>query len=127
MLHEHRQAELLTADWLKDVPENPDIYIAQREFGSSGVSAGSLPHCKDQSVSDSHAVGDVRVRLNHHINQLSKVLMKEIEASPVDLSRVEPEPHAGQLDYSFNLEGQQKPANSSSRTTGRLLSVISRM
>ena len=71
------------------------------------------------------AVRDVRVRLNHHINQLSKVLMKEIEASPVDLSRVDPEPHAGQLGYSFNLEGQQKPANS--RTTGRLLSVISRM
>ena len=35
-----------------------------------------------KDFSDSHALRDVRARLNHRINQLSKVLMKELEASP---------------------------------------------
>ena len=78
---EHRQAELLTADWLKDVPENLDVYIAQREF-EQAVSLIEKTKTYLKDFSDSHALRDVRARLNHRINQLSKVLMKELEASP---------------------------------------------
>ena len=78
---EHRQAELLTADWLKDVPESLDVYIAQREFEEAvALIEKTKTYLKD--FSDSHALRDVRARLNHRINQLSKVLMKELEASP---------------------------------------------
>ena len=76
-----RQVEGMSVDWLKDVPETLDVYIAQREFGQAvTLIEGTKAHLKD--FSDSHALRDVRARLNHRINQLSKVLMKELEASP---------------------------------------------
>lgn len=78
---EMRQAEGMSADWLKDVPETLDVYIAQREFGQAvTLIEETKAHLKD--FSDSHALRDVRARLNHRTNLLSKVLMKELEASP---------------------------------------------
>ena len=77
----HRQADLLTAEWLKDVPETLDVYIAQREFEQAvQLFEQTKAHLKD--FSDSHALRDVRARLNHRTNKLSSVLMKELEASP---------------------------------------------
>lgn len=78
---ESHQAELLTADWLKDVPENLDVYIAQREFDQA-VELIEKTKAFLKDFSDSHALRDVRARLNHRINKLSEVLMKELEASP---------------------------------------------
>ena len=78
---ENHQAELLTADWLKDVPETLDVYIAQREFDQA-VELIEKTKAFLKDFSDSHALRDVRARLNHRINKLSEVLMKELEASP---------------------------------------------
>ena len=38
--------------------------------------------CLLKDFSDSHALRDVRARINHRITQLSTVLMKELESSP---------------------------------------------
>lgn len=78
---EHRQKELLTAERLKDVPERLDVYIAQHEFS---LAVEEVVRTKDvlKDFSDSHALRDVRARLNHRINQLGKILMKDLETSP---------------------------------------------
>ena len=76
-----RQANLLAADWLKDAPEILDVCIAQREFNQAiELIDATKTYMKD--FSDSHALRDVRARINHRITQLSVVLMKELESSP---------------------------------------------
>ena len=76
-----RQGDILASDWLKDAPENLDVCIAQREFDHAieliEKTKGYL-----KNFSDSHALRDVRARINHRITQLSAVLMKELESSP---------------------------------------------
>jgi hypothetical protein len=68
-------------DWLKDAPENLDVCIAQREFDQAiKLIDATKSYLKD--FSDSHALRDVRARINHRINELSTVLMKELESSP---------------------------------------------
>lgn len=68
-------------DWLKDAPENLDVCIAQREFSQAiELIDATKSYLKD--FSDSHALRDVRARINHRITQLSTVLMKELESSP---------------------------------------------
>lgn len=77
----YRQADLFAVDWLKDAPENLDVYIAQREFNQAIDLIDSIKsYLKD--FSDSHALRDVRARINHRITQLSIVLMNELESSP---------------------------------------------
>jgi hypothetical protein len=74
---DHRHA----VDWLKDAPEILDVCIAQRDFDKAmeliDDAKGFL-----KNFSDSHALRDVRARINHRITQLSTVLMKELESSP---------------------------------------------
>lgn len=77
----YRQGDLLAANWLKDAPENLDVYIAQREFDQAiKLIEETKGYLKD--FSDSHALRDIRARINHRITQLSTVLMKELESSP---------------------------------------------
>ena len=78
---EYKQDNMLTEDWIKEVPENLDVYIAQREFDQAvQLILKTKSFIKD--FNDSHALRDIRARLNHRINRLSEVLMKELEASP---------------------------------------------
>lgn len=78
---EMQQAELLTEDWIKEVPEKLDVYIAQREFDQA-VALILKTKAFVKGLTDSHVLRDLRARLNHRINQLSLVLKKELEASP---------------------------------------------
>ena len=78
---EKKQEDVLVDDWIKEVPENLDVYIAQREFDQAVELIMKTKAFLKQS-GDAHALRDIRDRLNHRINQLSKVLKKELEASP---------------------------------------------
>ena len=77
-----RQAtELATPSWVKDAPENLDVYIAQREFEQAVNLIDKLKsHLKDSS--DQIALRDIRVRVNYRVNLLGEVLMKELQSSP---------------------------------------------
>lgn len=78
---EKKQADMLMEDWIKEVPGTLDVYIEQREFDQAvDLILETKTFLKD--FNDSHALRDVRARLNHRINRLSEVLMKELEASP---------------------------------------------
>ena len=68
-------------DWIKEVPENLDVYIAQREFDRA-VELILKTKAYIKGSSDIHALRDIRARLNHRINQLSDVLKNELKASP---------------------------------------------
>ncbi len=70
-----------SADHLRDVSETLDVYIAQREF-EQAVKLIEETKSTLKDFSDSHALRDVRARLNHRVDQLCKVLMTELEASP---------------------------------------------
>lgn len=79
---EMKQAQLEeAAEWLKDIPEKLDVYIAQREFDEAVSLIEETKLCL-KDISDTHAFRDVRARLSHRINKLSAILMKELEASP---------------------------------------------
>ena len=80
-LVERRQSEFLMEDWIKEVPENLDVYIAQREFDQA-VELIMKTKAFIKGDGDSHILRDLRARLNHRINRLSDVLKKELEASP---------------------------------------------
>ena len=82
MQAEQKQAELEeAAEWLKDIPEKLDVYVAQREFDEAVCLIEQTKLCL-KDISDTHAFRDVRARLGHRINKLSAILMKELEASP---------------------------------------------
>lgn len=81
MCGDKKQMELLMDDWIKEVPENLDVCIAQREFDRA-VELVLKTKAFIKGFNDSHALRDIRARLNHRINQLSDVLKKELEASP---------------------------------------------
>lgn len=68
-------------DWLKDAPEILDVCIAQRDFDKA-MKLIDDAKCFLKDFSDSHALRDIRARINHRITQLSTVLMKELESSP---------------------------------------------
>ena len=78
---EKKQEEVLTDDWIKEVPGNLDVCIAQREFDQAVKLIVKTKSFLKVS-GDTHALRDIRTRLNHRINQLSNVLKKELEASP---------------------------------------------
>lgn len=78
---ERRQEDILTDDWIKEVPEKLDVCIAQREFDYA-VELIVRTKAFLKGSGDVHALRDIRARLNHRTNQLSEVLKKELEASP---------------------------------------------
>lgn len=69
------------SDWLKDVPGNLDVFIAQREF-EKAVSLIERTKGLLKDSSDSFANRDVRVKVNHRITKLVGILTKELETSP---------------------------------------------
>ncbi|XP_062502954.1 exocyst complex component 8-like isoform X2 [Corticium candelabrum] len=73
---EKHQAEMLQADWLKDAPDDLDVSIAQRDFESA-------MELIEKSLSENHAVRDLRSRIDHRGKQLAEVLVKELRGSPV--------------------------------------------
>lgn len=76
-----RQAtEITTPDWVKDAPENIDVYIAQRDFNEAVNLIDRLKlHVKD--VPDQLAYRDIKARTSHRINRLSVVLMNELKST----------------------------------------------
>lgn len=78
---ERKQDDHLMDDWIKEVPENLDVCIAQREFDRA-VELILKTKAFLKASGDTHALRDIRARLNHRTNQLSEVLKKELEASP---------------------------------------------
>ena len=76
------QPELLsTADWVKDVPERLDVFVAQRDFDQA-VAEIEMTKTFLKDSSDSFANRDVRIKVDHRINKLVEILTKELEASP---------------------------------------------
>ena len=69
------------SDWLKDVPESLDVFVAQRDF-EKAVSLIERTKALLKDSSDSFANRDVRVKVDHRINKLVAILTKELEISP---------------------------------------------
>lgn len=100
--NEMEQNELLTVDWLKDVPENLDVFIAQRDFEQAiSLIEKTKSYLKD--FSDSHILRDLRARLGHRTANLSNVLMKELEASPRGSLRGGPRAARRAVNYLLRL------------------------
>lgn len=73
--------EIATPEWVKDAPENLDVYIAQREFDKAVALIEEIKsHMKD--CNDQISLRDIRARINHRTNLLAEVLMKELQSSP---------------------------------------------
>lgn len=78
---QRQTTEIATPPWVKDAPENLDVYIAQREFEQAVNLIDKLKsHLKD--CSEQIALREIRVRVNYRINLLGEVLMKELQLSP---------------------------------------------
>ncbi|XP_065919578.1 exocyst complex component 8-like [Dysidea avara] len=107
---ELEQNELLTVDWLKDVPENLDVFIAQRDF-EQAISLIEKTKAYLKDFSDSHILRDVRARLGHRIAQLSNVLMKELEASPRGSLRGGPRAARRAVNYLLRLGRASQACN----------------
>ena len=69
------------SDWLKDVPESLDVFVAQRDFEKAVLLIERTKALLKDS-SDSFANRDVRVKVDHRINKLVGILTKELEISP---------------------------------------------
>lgn len=81
----HRMArqptEAVAPGWLiKDAPENLDVYIAQREI-EQAVTLIEKAKLHLKEATDTSALRDIRVRINHRTNLLSEVLMRELQSS----------------------------------------------
>ena len=78
---ERQPTEVIAPGWLiKDAPENLDVYIAQREVEKAvDLIEKAKLHIKE--ASDTTALRDIRVRINHRTNLLSEVLMRELQTS----------------------------------------------
>ena len=74
------QKTAVSIEAYKDAPEQLDVFIAQRDFENA---IHKIEEMKDKLATfpDSHALRDIRVRLNHRTNQLSDILMKELDSS----------------------------------------------
>lgn len=74
------QKQAVPIETFKDAPEQLDVFVAQRDFEKAIL---KIEDTKDKlkNYPDSHALRDIRVRLNHRINQLSEILMKELDSS----------------------------------------------
>ena len=78
---QRQPTEMASPNWVKDAPENLDVFIAQREFDQAVHLIERVKrHLKD--CSDQIALRDIRARVNHRVNLLGEVLMKELQSSP---------------------------------------------
>ena len=77
---ERQATEITTPEWVKDAPEQLDVFIAQREFDKAVNLIDKLKvHVKD--ANDQLAYRDIKARTSHRVNQLSEVLMMELKSS----------------------------------------------
>lgn len=95
-------ADASKADWVKHVPENLDVFIAQREF-EKAVSLVEQTRSFLKDCSDSHAHRDVRAKLGNRVSQLCNLLMKELEASPGGSLRGGPRAARKAIDHLLRL------------------------
>ena len=74
------QKLVVSIEMFKDAPEQLDVFIAQRDFERAIL---KIEDTKDKlkDFPDSHDLRDIRIRLNHRVNQLSEILMKELDSS----------------------------------------------
>ena len=76
---DRKVSEVMAPSWLKDAPENLDVYVAQREFDQAvELIEKAKQHLKNSA--DALALRDIRVRINHRANLLSEVLQRELES-----------------------------------------------
>jgi hypothetical protein len=76
-----QMTEVSMPAWVKDAPENLDVFIAQREFEQAVDLIDKMKrHIKD--CPDQISLKDIRARVNYRINHLGEVLMKELQSSP---------------------------------------------
>ena len=95
-------ADSSKADWVKHVPENLDVFIAQREF-EKAVSLVEQTRSFLKDCSDSHAHRDVRAKLGNRVSQLCNLLMKDLEASPGGSLRGGPRAARKAIDHLLRL------------------------
>ena len=75
------ETELLHVDWVQELPEDLDVYIAQRDFEG----AVDLVEKVNDYLSESPkvaAVREYRARIEQRIKLLTSVLMQELQVSP---------------------------------------------
>lgn len=76
-----QMTEVALPQWVKDAPENLDVYIAQREFEQAVNLIDQVKlYLKDSS--DQLVLRNTRARVNYRVNLLGEVLMKELQSSP---------------------------------------------
>lgn len=74
------KSDLLAVEWLRDVPDDLDVCIAQRDFeGAMSLIEKVNDYLKDSP--SSHALNEVRSRVDHRVKLLSEALMTELEAN----------------------------------------------
>lgn len=74
------KSDLLAVEWLRDVPDDLDVCIAQRDFeGAMSLIEKVNDYLKDSP--SSLALNEVRSRVDHRVKQLSEALMTELEAN----------------------------------------------
>lgn len=96
-----QSTEVASPDWIKDTPENLDVYIAQRDFKKAVELIKRVKnHLKDSG--DHITLRNVRVRVNHRTNLLAEVLMKDLLSSPTGSLRGGP--RAARRAVSFLIE-----------------------
>ena len=76
-----QMTEVGAPQWVKDAPENLDVCIAQREFEQAVNMIDQVKSFLKDS-SDQLVLRNTRARVNHRINLLGEVLMKELQSSP---------------------------------------------
>jgi hypothetical protein len=72
---------MLSADWLKDAPDDLDVSIAQRDFESAMELIEKTKNYLS-GLAENHAVRDIRSRIDHRAKHLAEVLVKELKGSP---------------------------------------------
>ncbi|XP_028394084.1 exocyst complex component 8-like [Dendronephthya gigantea] len=74
------KSDLLAVEWLRDIPDDLDVCIAQRDFeGAMTLIEKVNDYLKDSP--SSHALNEVRSRVDHRVKLLSEALMTELEAN----------------------------------------------
>ncbi|XP_074654425.1 exocyst complex component 8-like [Tubulanus polymorphus] len=72
---------LLHEDWVREVPEDLDVFVAQRDFESAVEKIAEInEHLK--RVPKSVALTEYRARIDHRVKHLTDALVQELRVSP---------------------------------------------
>ena len=75
------QSEFLHVPWVQELPEDLDVYIAQRDFEGAVDLVEKVNEYLSECPKDP-AVREYRARIEQRIKQLTEVLMHELQVSP---------------------------------------------